>query len=214
MTLCDGIPETSAAPNAKLCVCVIFAANDTQHTTHAHAQRKEMAICCGAVCVQLVVLLLLVHLSVILPPPLSSPASFLFAHAHTLNSQPQQQHCQDSSDTCMGNTQPTMSAQSIVSKALAENTVVVFSKTYCPFCTRVKAALKDKGIEFALIEMDVGEVSYGGESAEGADVHNVIKSQHGHRTVPAVFIKGKLLGGCDDTLAAISSGKIQQLIAA
>ena len=41
MTLCDGIPETSAAPNAKLCVCVIFAANDTQHTTHTHTHREK-----------------------------------------------------------------------------------------------------------------------------------------------------------------------------
>jgi glutaredoxin 3 len=34
----------------------------------------------------------------------------------------------------------------------------------------------------------------------------------GQRTVPNVFVKGKHLGGCDDTLAAIQSGKFQQML--
>ncbi|EGD82942.1 hypothetical protein PTSG_03575 [Salpingoeca rosetta] len=105
-----------------------------------------------------------------------------------------------------------MTAKTLVEKALANNTVVVFSKTYCPFCTRAKAALKEKGIEALIIELDQGEVTYGDEKAEGADVHAIIKSVYGHRTVPAVFVKGKLVGGCDETLAALKSGKFMELV--
>eukprot|EP00043_Microstomoeca_roanoka_P001238 m.31714 g.31714 ORF g.31714 m.31714 type:complete len:108 (-) comp10710_c0_seq1:222-545(-) len=105
-----------------------------------------------------------------------------------------------------------MSAASIVEKALAENKVVVFSKTYCPYCSKAKAAIKAQGIDALIIELDEGNVNYGGETASGADVQEVIKSKYGHRTVPAVFINGKLLGGCDSTLAAISSGKFKELV--
>jgi glutaredoxin 3 len=36
----------------------------------------------------------------------------------------------------------------------------------------------------------------------------------GQKTVPNVFVNGKHIGGCDDTLAAIASGKFKELIAA
>eukprot|EP01147_Barroeca_monosierra_P004146 gene4146-6503_t len=107
-----------------------------------------------------------------------------------------------------------MSAKAIVDKALAANVVVVFSKTYCPFCTNAKNAIKEKGIVALIIELDTGDVNYDGETAPGADVHEVIKSTFNHRTVPAVFIKGKLLGGCDDTMSALSSGKFEELVKA
>lgn len=34
---------------------------------------------------------------------------------------------------------------------------MVFSKTYCPFCDRVKAALSQANIDFGLLEMDIGD---------------------------------------------------------
>eukprot|EP00045_Choanoeca_perplexa_P020454 m.4378 g.4378 ORF g.4378 m.4378 type:complete len:115 (-) comp6907_c0_seq1:97-441(-) len=105
--------------------------------------------------------------------------------------------------------EPTMSATSIVDKAIAGSDIVVFSKTYCPYCTRAKSALKDAGFTFDLIELDTGDVTRDGETASGNDVQNVLKTKYSHRTVPAVFVKGKLLGGCDDTLAAIKSGSIK-----
>lgn len=36
----------------------------------------------------------------------------------------------------------------------------------------------------------------------------------GQKTVPNVFVNGKHIGGCDDTLAAIASGVFKELIAA
>eukprot|EP00730_Choanoeca_flexa_P019881 TRINITY_DN9726_c0_g1_i2.p2 TRINITY_DN9726_c0_g1~~TRINITY_DN9726_c0_g1_i2.p2 ORF type:complete len:116 (+),score=16.11 TRINITY_DN9726_c0_g1_i2:65-412(+) len=115
----------------------------------------------------------------------------------------------------MGNllfSEPNMSAVSIVEKAIAGNDVVVFSKTYCPYCTRAKSALKDAGVKFDLIELDTGDVSRDGDEASGAEVQNVIKTKYSHRTVPAVFVKGKLLGGCDDTLAAIKNGSLKSML--
>lgn len=35
------------------------------------------------------------------------------------------------------------------------NDVMVFSKSYCPYCTRAKEALTSRGIAFKAIELDV-----------------------------------------------------------
>lgn len=43
---------------------------------------------------------------------------------------------------------------------------------------------------FFLLFLKFRLVSYGGETASGDDVHAVIKSKFGHRTVPAVFVNG------------------------
>ncbi|KAG8384846.1 hypothetical protein BUALT_Bualt04G0160800 [Buddleja alternifolia] len=37
---------------------------------------------------------------------------------------------------------------------VSSNSVVVFSKNYCPFCVRVKKLLKDLGASFKAIELD------------------------------------------------------------
>ena len=34
----------------------------------------------------------------------------------------------------------------------------------------------------------------------------------GQRTVPSVWIKGKHIGGCDDTTAALGSGKLKEML--
>lgn len=33
---------------------------------------------------------------------------------------------------------------------------MVFSKTYCPYCTKVKQALSEAKVDYRLIEMDTG----------------------------------------------------------
>ncbi|EDQ88362.1 uncharacterized protein MONBRDRAFT_32901 [Monosiga brevicollis MX1] len=111
------------------------------------------------------------------------------------------------------NTTNNMSANAIVQSAITNNDLMVFSKSYCPFCTQAKRELSQAGLEYNVIELDQGAVSYDGQEAEGSDVQGIIKSQYKHRTVPAVFVKGKLLGGCDDTVAAIRNGKLKEMLA-
>lgn len=94
----------------------------------------------------------------------------------------------------------------LVNQLIQDNKVAVFSKTYCPYCKKTKALFTELKEPFAVMELDVEE---GGEA-----VQEYIKSTYGHRTVPAVFIKGNLLGGCDDTVGAHKSGKLAELLAA
>lgn len=46
--------------------------------------------------------------------------------------------------------------------------------------------------------------------AVGASLQNTLGQTYGQRTVPQVYIKGKLLGGADETFMAYQEGSLQQ----
>ena len=48
--------------------------------------------------------------------------------------------------------------------------------------------------------------------SEGSDIQNELAKMTGQRTVPNIFVKGKHVGGCDNTLAAIASGAFKQYV--
>jgi len=81
--------------------------------------------------------------------------------------------------------------------------VVVFSKTYCGYCSQTKSALVSAGHSHVVHELDV--------QPNGALMQSAIVSWTGHRTVPAVFVGGEFVGGCDDTLRALRSGTFAQM---
>jgi len=93
----------------------------------------------------------------------------------------------------------------MVKQKNSENPVMVYSKTYCPFCMEVKALFNKLGVQATVVELD--------SLADGADVQDALSSVTGSRTVPQVFIGGELVGGCDDTMAANRSGALQELLA-
>ncbi len=46
-------------------------------------------------------------------------------------------------------------AKQFVEDKIASNKVVVFSKTYCPFCTMAKQSIRDAGLQdFAVVEIE------------------------------------------------------------
>lgn len=46
-------------------------------------------------------------------------------------------------------------AKEIVENAIKTNDIMVFSKTYCPYCTRAKDAIQSLNYKFTTIELDV-----------------------------------------------------------
>lgn len=84
--------------------------------------------------------------------------------------------------------------------------VVIFSKSYCPFCTKTKNLFTGMDIpnSVAIHELDVIE--------NGKQIQDELLEMTGQRTVPNVFIKGAHLGGNDDCQAAAKSGKITEML--
>ena len=77
-----------------------------------------------------------------------------------------------------------------VDKMIADNNVMMFSKSYCPFCTKAKDILNAKGIKFHVEELDQIPI--------GQDIQDTLKMMTGQNTVPNIYVKGKHLGGCSD----------------
>ncbi|GMI68388.1 glutaredoxin C2 [Hibiscus trionum] len=87
---------------------------------------------------------------------------------------------------------------------VSTNPVVVFSKTYCPFCVDVKQLFNQVGASYKAIELD--------NESDGVEIQAALAELTGQRTVPNVFIGGKHIGGCDTTLAMHANGKLIPLL--
>ncbi|KAL7535529.1 hypothetical protein ACHAXR_006548 [Thalassiosira sp. AJA248-18] len=95
-------------------------------------------------------------------------------------------------------------AMDIAKSEIASNDVVVFSKSYCPYCTTTKNLFNSMGIDAKVIELN--------QHDKGADIQGSLLAISGQRTVPNVFVKGEHLGGNDDAHAAARSGKLQEML--
>lgn len=75
--------------------------------------------------------------------------------------------------------------------------VVIYSKTYCPFCVRAKKLLENKGVSFEEIMVDSDPQLF-------AD----LKQKSGMMTVPQIFINEKLVGGYTELADLESKGEL------
>lgn len=95
-------------------------------------------------------------------------------------------------------------AKDRAASAIAASKVVVFSKSYCPYCIATKKTLSQYGAHATVIELD--------KSADGSDVQRALQDITGQRTVPNIFISGRHIGGNLDLQMLASSGKLGDLL--
>lgn len=67
-----------------------------------------------------------------------------------------------------------------IENLISTNQVMVFSKSYCPFCKMTKALLQRKNVQFKAYEMD--------RETDGQFMHAILKKMTGHTTVPSIYI--------------------------
>ncbi|KAB5525002.1 hypothetical protein DKX38_022751 [Salix brachista] len=82
--------------------------------------------------------------------------------------------------------------------------VVVFSKTYCGYCNRVKNLLTQVGATYKVIELD--------ELSDGSQIQSALTHWTGLGTVPNVFIGGKHIGGCDTVVGKHQRNELLPLL--
>ena len=80
--------------------------------------------------------------------------------------------------------------------------VEIYSSMFCPFCSRAKHLLKQKGIEFIEIDVDTSP----GRRTEMLQRANV------RHTVPQIFIDDHHVGGSDDLAALDNAGKLDGML--
>ncbi|KAI3446636.1 hypothetical protein Pfo_003301 [Paulownia fortunei] len=96
------------------------------------------------------------------------------------------------------------SPAAFVKKTISSHSIVIFSKSYCPYCRRAKAVFKELKQMPYVVELD--------ERDDGGNIQDALSEIVGRRTVPQVFINGKHIGGSDDTVEAYESGELTKLL--
>jgi len=84
--------------------------------------------------------------------------------------------------------------------------VVVFSKSYCPYCKRALEALSIEGVTKPYI-IDLQSIG-----SKGQAIQDTLKKMTGRRTVPNVFIGGTSIGGGTETTGLQREGKLRPLL--
>lgn len=83
------------------------------------------------------------------------------------------------------------------------NDITIYTKDYCPYCTKAKNLLKRKGQE-QFNEIDI--------THDEALQQEMLSKSGGRKTVPQIFINGTHVGGCDDLYALDAAGKLEPLL--
>jgi len=81
--------------------------------------------------------------------------------------------------------------------------VEIYTKMMCPYCTRAKRLLTDKGVTFEEYDITMG----------GAKRAEMLDRARGAYTVPQIFIGETHVGGSDDLAALERAGKLDALLA-
>jgi len=82
--------------------------------------------------------------------------------------------------------------------------VTIYTRMFCPFCTRAMQLLKSKPVE--LTHIDAG--------MNAAKKKEMMQRSGGARTFPQIFIGDTHIGGCDEMMALERSGQLDAMLAA
>ena len=86
--------------------------------------------------------------------------------------------------------------------------VEIYTKAYCPFCSRAIALLEHKAADFP--ELTVEEISIDRDMALR---EKMIARSNGGYTVPQIFINDVHVGGCDQLVALEINNQLDTLLA-
>jgi glutaredoxin 3 len=84
---------------------------------------------------------------------------------------------------------------------MSEPKVVVYSTGWCPYCTRARQLLVNKGVEFEEIDVDARP-----------EARTEMTARSGRTSVPQIFVGATHVGGCDDLHALEASGRLDTLL--
>lgn len=89
-----------------------------------------------------------------------------------------------------------------VRDAISNNKVVIFSKSYCPYCSMAKEQFRKLKVDMLVIELD--------RRSDAEEIQAVLGEITGARTVPRCFIDGKFIGGGTDIKRLYDQGTLQK----
>ncbi|ORX92027.1 glutaredoxin [Basidiobolus meristosporus CBS 931.73] len=97
-----------------------------------------------------------------------------------------------------------VAAGEFIKNSIGENSVLIFSKSYCPYCARAKELFTNLKVAYKAIELD--------ECESGKEIQEELRVLTGQRTVPNVFVNGQHIGGYDAVSNAKQTGKLDNYL--
>jgi len=91
-----------------------------------------------------------------------------------------------------------------VEKLINDNKVMIFSKSYCPYCAKAKHLYSNLNVEYNVIEID--------QDAHGKEIQHYLLKRTNQRTVPNIFINHKHFGGADKSVEYFNNGELFKLL--
>ncbi|KAK3308362.1 thioredoxin-like protein [Chaetomium strumarium] len=90
-------------------------------------------------------------------------------------------------------------AQKKAQQLIDDNAVMVFSKSYCPYCNNTKRILDELNAKYKAIELN--------QESDGDTIQDALQQMTGQRTVPNIFINKVHIGGNSDLEDVVKNGK-------
>lgn len=95
--------------------------------------------------------------------------------------------------------------RSFIQAENSSHSVVVWSKSFCPYCIKTKKLFQSLNVkDIAIHELD--------HLPNGEQIQQELSNLTGLRTVPNVFVSNQHMGGNDDTHRAHRSGELERLL--
>ena len=83
--------------------------------------------------------------------------------------------------------------------------VTIYTKPFCPYCSRAVSLLQKKGVAFT----EIDDAGFDPEKRKA-----MMARSNGRSTFPQIFIGETHVGGCDDLMALEYAGKLDPLLQA
>ena len=80
--------------------------------------------------------------------------------------------------------------------------IIIYTKSYCPYCVKAKQLLKNKNINFTEIDITNNQ----------SLIEEMLLKSSGRKTVPQIFIDDFHVGGCDDLYAFNDKGELDKIL--
>jgi glutaredoxin 3 len=80
--------------------------------------------------------------------------------------------------------------------------IVIYTKSYCPYCVKAKRLLEGKALDYTEIDVENNATL----------LQEMLSKSLGRKTVPQIFLGDKHIGGCDDLYALEESGELDKII--
>ncbi|MEM9939515.1 MAG: glutaredoxin 3 [Pseudomonadota bacterium] len=82
--------------------------------------------------------------------------------------------------------------------------VTIYTRQFCPYCTRALKLLKAKNVDMTHIDAGMDAVKK----------KEMVQRSGGARTFPQIFVGDTHIGGCDDMMALERNGQLDAMLQA